>query len=195
MVHLAFPDMDRSHHWIEEGLSTYVEPLARLRIGEVTPEQVWGDLVRGLPQGLPGSGDEGLDRTHTWGRTYWGGALFCLVADVEIRKQTKGERGLEDALRGIQSAGGAITQSWQIDRALDAGDRATEVKVLATLYEQMKATPVNTDLKSLWKELGVELRGGRVVFDDSAPLASVRKAIARGLEPAAAPAPPAKRWF
>ena len=42
-------------------------------------------------------GGFGLDNTHTWGRTYWGGAMFCLLADVEIRRRTHNRRGLQDA--------------------------------------------------------------------------------------------------
>src|SRR5229473_4571201 len=33
MVHLAFPSMDERHHWIEEGIATYVEPIARIQAG------------------------------------------------------------------------------------------------------------------------------------------------------------------
>ena len=89
MVHLAFPSVPEEHHWIEEGSATYVEPIARARTGDLSPEKVWGDLVDGLPKGLPQAGDRGLDFTPTWGRTYWGGALFCLLADIEIRKRTE----------------------------------------------------------------------------------------------------------
>jgi hypothetical protein len=74
MVHLAFPSQEDQHHWIEEGQAVYIEPVARARIGELTPERVWGDMVRDMPQGQPAPGDRGLDYTHTWGRTYWGGA-------------------------------------------------------------------------------------------------------------------------
>ena len=42
-----------------------------------------------MPKGLPQAGDQGLDNTGTWGREYWGGAMFCLLADIEIRKATK----------------------------------------------------------------------------------------------------------
>ena len=76
MVHLAFPSVAEEHHWIEEGIATYVEPIARVEAGNLEPRSVWHDLVEGLPKGLPQPGDEGLDHTHTWGRTYWGGALF-----------------------------------------------------------------------------------------------------------------------
>jgi hypothetical protein len=89
MVHLAFPSLPEQHHWLEEGLATYVEPIAQARAGLLTPERVWFDFVVGLPQGQPQSGDRGLDRTPTWGRTYWGGALFYLRADLLIRQRTE----------------------------------------------------------------------------------------------------------
>src|ERR1700756_5558462 len=176
MVHLAFPSQEDQHHWIEEGQAVYIEPVARARIGELTPEKVWGDMVRDMPQGQPAPGDRGLDYTHTWGRTYWGGAIFCLLADVQIRERTHNQKGLEDALRAVLAEGN-IQSDWPLERAVIVGDKATGVPVLRDLYEQMKATPVTVDLDGLWKKLGVEQVNGQVVFDDNAPLAAVRRAI------------------
>jgi hypothetical protein len=180
MVHLAFPSVPRSHHWIEEGLATYVEPVARARAGGLTPERVWGDMFDSMRQGLPKADDHGLDFTHTWGRTYWGGALFCLMADVEIRKQTGNKRGLEDAMRGILKSGGSIEVEWPLERALQVGDQAAGLSVLEDLYNKMRATPMAPDLNQLWKELGVSRQGDRTVFDKTAPLAAVRRAITGG---------------
>jgi hypothetical protein len=177
MVHLAFPSVPEEHHWIEEGSATYVEPIARARAGDLSPEKVWGDLIDGLPKGLPQAGDRGLDFTPTWGRTYWGGALFCLLADIEIRKRTGNKKGLEDALRAILKAGGTIESDWPILRTLEIGDRGTGVPVLRELYDKMKAAPAPVDLTALWNELGVERRNGRTEFNDRAPLAPIRKAI------------------
>src|SRR5271155_524800 len=101
MLHLAFPNMPDDHHWAEEGLSTYAVPIARMRFGQLTPERVWGDVVRDMHQGEPQSGDEGLNHTHTWARTYWGGALYYLMVDIGIRKRTHNKKGLEHALRAI----------------------------------------------------------------------------------------------
>lgn len=67
MVHLAFPSVAEEHHWIEEGIATYVEPIARVEAGNLEPRSVWHDLVEGLPKGLPQAGDQGLDHTHTLG--------------------------------------------------------------------------------------------------------------------------------
>ena len=178
MVHLAFPSVDEKHHWIEEGIATYVEPIARIRAGHRTAEQMWLDLVRDMPQGLPQAGDRGLDHTHTWGRTYWGGALFCLLADVEIRRQTNNAQGLEHALRGILDAGGDIRKDWNLQDALGAGDHAVGVSVLQLLYARMKDKPVvSVDLASLWSQLGVQSDGANVRFDDNATLAATRRAI------------------
>jgi len=186
LVHMAFPDVAgdrREHHWIEEGMATYIEPIARAQIGAITADQVWSDLVRYLPQGLPQEGDQGLDHTHTWGRTYWGGALFWFVADVQIRESTKNRKGLQDAMRGILNAGGNIEHEWTIEQVLKAGDQATRSTVLMDLYDRMKATPVHTDLADLWRRLGVEIIDGKVRYSDRAPLADVRKAITARGEP------------
>jgi len=177
MVHLTFPSVADRHHWIEEGVATYVEPIARARTGQLTPEKVWGDMVAGMPQGLPQAGDRGLDYTHTWGRTYWGGALFCFMADVEIRQRTGNAHGLEDALRAILKAGGTIESEWPLSKAFEIGDRATGVPVLQELYAATKDKPKIFDLDKLWKDLGVVCQPGSVTFDDSAPLAAIRRAI------------------
>jgi hypothetical protein len=180
LTHMAFPNLtDEKHeqHWMEEGMATYIEPIARAQAGQLSVERVWGDMVRDMPQGLPMAGDQGLDRTPTWGRTYWGGALYWLLADVGIREQTNNRKGLQDAMRGILSAGGNILADWPVERVIEVGDKATECTVLADLYQQMKATPVHTDLADLWRRMGVRAEAGAVSFSDQAPLAEIRKAI------------------
>ncbi|MFL6839330.1 MAG: hypothetical protein ACJ8FZ_18800, partial [Bradyrhizobium sp.] len=87
MVHLALPELDDRHAWLSEGLAVYVEPIARVQSGELSAKEIWQAMMRDMPKGLPQAGDEGLDNTATWGRKYWGGAMFCLLADVEIRKR------------------------------------------------------------------------------------------------------------
>lgn len=183
MVHLTFPSMPEEHHWIEEGIATYVEPIARIQAGQFNAPRMWFELVRDMPKGLPQAGDQGLDHTHTWGRTYWGGALFCFLADVEIRRKTQNKRGLEDALRGILDAGGDMREDWELEKALIIGDRATGTDVLMKLYERMRNSPTEVDLGALWKELGIREESGAVQFEDDAPLARIRKSITARPEP------------
>ena len=181
MVHLALPSVAEKHHWIEEGLATYIEPVARARVGQLSPEKIWGDMVDGMPNGLPEGGDRGLDHTPTWGRTYWGGAMFCLYADVEIRRRTHNQKGLEDAMRAVLEKNGNIQTEAELTDLLTTGDQATGVPVLTELFNEWSAKPVTPDLNAFWKQLGVVSDGKTVRFDDSAPLASVRKAITFGI--------------
>ncbi|MBC7658121.1 MAG: hypothetical protein H7249_00280 [Chitinophagaceae bacterium] len=182
IVHLALPSVPYQHHWLEEGLATYIEPIARVRSGELTAESVFADMMDGMPKGQPQSGDKGLDGPSSWGRTYWGGALFSLLADKEFRERSHGKVGLEHALRGILANGGSMAVNWDIDRVFATGDKAAGYPVLSELYARMKDQAVTINLDELWKNLGVvRALDGKVYFDDKAPLASVRRAIITGL--------------
>lgn len=177
MVHLSFPDLERRHIWMTEGVATYVESIARARSGQVPAEKVWWWMVTGLPKGMPAEGDRGLDYTHTWGRTYWGGALYFFLADMMIRKQTNNRRSIDDALRAILEAGGNGGVRWPMERVVAAGDRATGTTIMSDLYERMAGAPMAPDLESWFERLGVSYRNDEIVFDDDAPLTHVRRAI------------------
>lgn len=178
LVHLGFPSLPDDQHWMEEGMATYIEPVARVTTGELDAHQIWHDMVRDMPKGEPQAGDAGLDHTHTWGRRYWGGALFCLVADVNIRRETGNRKGLQDAMRAIVNAGGTIDHDWPLDQALETGDRATGTHVLTRLYAEWKDKPVPVNLPDLWPQLGIATApDGAVTFRRDAPLAPIREAI------------------
>jgi hypothetical protein len=180
MTHLALPDVGEQHAWLSEGLATYIEGIERVQAGNRTEEDVWTEELRSMPRGLPQSGDAGLDRTHTWGRTYWGGAMFCLIADVDIRQRTHNLRGLQDAVRAIVRASGGLRAEWPIERVLATGDAAVGTTSLEDLYARMKDSAYAPDLTALWRSLGVEADGDSVRLSDSAPLAGVRHAIMTG---------------
>jgi hypothetical protein len=180
MVHLAFPSMGRGQSWIEEGLATYVEPIARVRAGRLKSDEIWKWLVWGLPQGDEAVARNGLDGARGQAATYWGGALFCFLADVEIRKRTDNRKSLDDGLRGIVRAGGNVTVSWDLPRTFAEGDRATGVPVLTELYEHMGKQPMTSNSTVLLSTLGVSGTRAAVVFDDKAPLAAIRHGIESG---------------
>ena len=177
MVHTAFPDVPDRHNWIEEGLAVYVESVARMRAGDLSREQVWGEFVRNMPKGLPGPNDRGLDRTNTWGNRYWGGAIFCLLADVYLHRESGGKFGLRHALSKMLAAGIDNRTSMPMSEAMATADDMVGSNVMTTLYEARKHRPVQTDLESLWEALGVKVDGRRVEFDDTAKDAWIRRSI------------------
>jgi hypothetical protein len=177
MVHLALPEVGRSHDWLAEGLATYVEGVARAQFGNRDIADVWAEDRHSMPMGLPRGGEGGMDQRLSWGRTYWGGALYCLQADVAIREQTANRVGLQTALRAILKETGGYAFDSDIADVLRIGDAATGSHVMYGLYQQIRATPQTTDLDLLWTLLGVPGDPKNQPFDDHAPLAAIRIAI------------------
>jgi hypothetical protein len=173
MVHLALPRVPRAQRWLHEGAATYIEAVARAHAGLLEPADVWKGWVRQMPLGQPRGGDRGLDHTPTWGRTYWGGAMFFLQADVRLRQRGTPERGLQQALQGVLAAGGDYRVAWDAQRILATADAVLKQNTLTEMYASMKDQPAPADLATLWRELGVD---GAAMRDD-APLAAVRRAI------------------
>ena len=193
MAHLAVPSVSRPHHWIEEGLAVYMQPIARARAGELTPLQVWRELALGMPKGAPVRGDRGLEGATDWARTYWGGATFCLLADLEIRRRTHNRVGLEDAVRGVLASGGSVGHMWTFSRLLETADGAVGVPVMAEMHDEMRRGVWSVDLPQVLRDLGVLVHGTDVKLTDDAPLAAVRRAITEPLRDDA-PEPTACRW-
>ena len=177
MTHLALPDLGDAQSWFSEGLAVYVEGIARVQAGNRSQEDVFIEQMRQMPRGMPQPGDQGLDHTHTWARTYWGGAMFCFLADVEIHRRTANRMGLQDAMRAVTRASGGLSADWPIARVFATADAATGTKVFEEMYAQMKDKPVAPDLQDLWTKLGVVTDGGKVTLRNDAPLADIRRAI------------------
>ena len=186
-IHLALPELAERHNWLAEGLATYVEGMARVGAGNMTAEELWQEYVDSMPKGEPKLGDAGLDRTPSWARTYWGGALFSLNADVEIRAATAYRKGLRDALRAILAASGGMRVEWPIERVLAVGDAATGTTVLAARYALERDRAVTTDLAALWSRLGIEVVAGELRLDSATPAAALRLSLTAA---EVAPAPP-----
>lgn len=175
MIHLALPELPVGKRWLAEGLSTYLESITRLRAGQLDEAFVWGGFVRGMPRGLPQAGETGFDGSRRLGRVYWGGALFCLLADIAIREQTANRHSLRDGLRAIVEA--PDRDALPLSGLLSLADAATGTDVLSALHASASHENLAVDLEALWHSLGVIVDGDRVRFDQQAPRAAIRRAI------------------
>ena len=178
MVHLTFPIVHKEDRWLAEGIATYVEPIARMRKGLVSRDAVWQELLEGLPQGVDNGRLGRMRGTKEWGSLYWGGALYCLLADLEIRKKTNNQMGLEDALSEIASSGGTAASFWSAEEALARGDKHLGQNILVPLFRQFQDETLSVDLEQLFNQLGVEETPSKqLTFNNQAPLARAREAI------------------
>jgi hypothetical protein len=87
--------------------------------------------------------------------------------------------GLEDCLRVILEEAGDIGSPAPTLPTLEIGDRNSPKPVLTRLARtHLAGAPV--DLDGLFAKLGVRASGGKVAFENQAPLAEVRRWILDG---------------
>jgi hypothetical protein len=176
-VHTGMPMITGRASWFMEGAATYVEPVIRARAGFKREVEVWREWIEQMPRGL-GALQGGL----SGGSPYWGGGLFMLLTDIEIRRATSGAKGLEHCLRGALRAGGdmAPAERWPLAIFAQRCDAALGTPVMATMIERHVGKSVQIDLPALWRDLGMRLTADGIVTDDGAPLAWIRKLLVMG---------------
>ncbi|MCW5747635.1 MAG: hypothetical protein KIT36_15720 [Alphaproteobacteria bacterium] len=176
-VHTGMPFLRGNGTWFMEGAATYIEPIIRARAGWKSEADVWREWVENMPRGL-----SALRSGMSGGSPYWGGALFFLLADIEIRRSTGGTKGLEDCFRGARRLGGPMTSTerWSIDQYVERCDAALGRPLMAGIVTRYLGQSTRIDLDALWRDLGVRLDGTTVITDDAAPLAAIRKMIVAG---------------
>jgi hypothetical protein len=183
LFHLGTPSFVGEGHWLEEGLATYYEPILRERAGWITEGELWAHFVREMPRGLRRQGEPlNIEERQDIDSTYWGGALFALLADVQIRRATSGTKSLDDAVRAALARQGDATHTARVADFLRVGDAATGVHALSDVYARFAVRGEPAELEALWRSMGVVGEGLPAArgLDQDAPLAAVRRAIAAG---------------
>jgi hypothetical protein len=178
LIHTGMPYIRGRAQWFMEGAATYVEPIIRARAGWKTEQEVWDEWIGNMPQGTLAFS---IGLQNSSGRqTYWAGAIFMLLADLELRRVTEGAEGLEDCLKGALWSGLEPARRVSLDEYVAACDKATGTKVMAGLVAKHFTKGEKIDLAKLWSDLGVA-KGG--AMNDKAPLAKWRKMIVYGDKP------------
>ena len=131
---------------------------------------MWREWVTQMPRGAPGF-PMGLANISGPPYVYWTGATVMLLADIGMRRATKGAKGLEDCLGGVLWNGLDAAKRTTVDEFVRACDRASETDVMSGLLQEHMFKQQPVDLDALWKQLGVSLVGSNIVLDDKAPLA------------------------
>jgi hypothetical protein len=178
LFHVGTPSFIGEGKWYDEGLATYYEPLIRARLGWYSQAGVWHEFLTNMPRGLDAMTRRGLEHPARYSDTYWGGGLFCLLADVEVYRNNRGILELEEGVRRVFHSGGDASQVWTLERALAVADKSFEQPVLARLAEAHAQHGAPVDLAGLFRDLGVSLGPkDEVRFDDNAPLAGYRRQL------------------
>lgn len=181
--HLATPFIERDAAWLSEGIATYYQEILRARGGLLPPETAWRNLEDGFSRGRDdGTGrslrEESRDmrQTAAYRRVYWAGAAIALLADVEIRERSGGERSLDDALRNLNGCCGDWDHAMAGEEAIERLD-AVEDGVFGRIARRWLGRSEFPNVDEAFRHLGIERAGGAVVLGGDARAAALRDAI------------------
>jgi hypothetical protein len=154
LLHLTHPAFLPRTPWISEGLATYFTELARSRSGRQTPGQAWSRLLEGFERGkaqAAGRTVEEMIQENAPPGIYWVGAYLALELDVELRRATQHQRGLEEVLESLAREGTTSTPA--------AYGKAVDAVAGKQLFEAWQARrwrePAFAGLGALLETLGV----------------------------------------
>ena len=182
MTHLFLPYLEAGDVWFYEGLTTYLQNILMARAGTIDVDEAWRQVHDGFERGArTGRGlsileaTQRLGRAGTYVRVYWGGAAVFLAADLRLRESGTGS--LDDALAELARCCNDDSRRWSADELIARLDRATGTTVFRDVAREMLERSEFPDTAAMFRQLGVQVLGDRVVYDDNAPLAAIREAI------------------
>ncbi|MDC0709090.1 hypothetical protein POL68_11510 [Stigmatella sp. ncwal1] len=161
MLHMIHPAFVPRTAWISEGLATYFTELARARSGRQTPERAWAELLKGFERGQEQAAGRTLKEMIEEDAPpgiYWVGAYLALRLDVELRRATQGQRGLEDVLEFLAGQGPTSTPV-AYGAAVDA---VAGKPLFEALWARSLPEPAFAGLEGLLEALGVTLTPGGI---------------------------------
>ncbi|MDH5670792.1 MAG: hypothetical protein OEZ06_01500 [Myxococcales bacterium] len=182
LSHFLHPFVQRGDAWLSEGLATYYQEVLRVRAGLHSPDDAFRRLWQGAERGREASGSLSDESRQMYSKfnfpmVYWAGAAFALMADVELRKRSRGPRSLDEVLAELSSCCTRGDRPWPARKVLERMDEIVGEPLLSRLAERWVEGPTMPDLSEVYRKLGIRVDDGGQVHYDGAPDAIVRDAI------------------
>jgi hypothetical protein len=183
LSHMMLPYLRGEQRWVSEGFAQYYQNLLLARAGRYTEQYAWQKLHDGLQRGresvpdlspnAAASGDERNSRM----KVYWSGAALALMADVELRRRSRGRESLDTVLGRFQRCCLPSRRTWSGTELFTKFDSLLDEPLFMQLYLRYADASGFPDVRPLLEQLGVVVEGGDVRFSNDAELAETRAAL------------------
>ena len=185
MSHLFHPYLGDRGSWLAEGLATYYQNVLRSRAGLLTPAEAWEQMDAGFARGRGATreNDSALERAAgveghpNFMRIYWSGTAFWLEADLALRRASGNTLSVDEALKRFDACCLPDYRGWEPEAFVAKLDALVGGDVFRRTFDAYRARRDFPDLGASYRALGISRDGARLAFDDSAPDASIRRAI------------------
>jgi len=162
---LRYPDI-----WLSEGLASYLQYVLMAQNKQLTTEQAWRRIYKGLQKGLKGtqlvSKEKLLDvsnnrktgpRSGRTMRIYWSGAAYFLKADIKLRAESNGKVGLSDILLKLSNCCLKGKKVWIGDALASKLDELSDTNLFSILYKNMAYSSAFPKFNKEFEMLGFQV--------------------------------------
>jgi hypothetical protein len=183
LLHHGMPFIEEP--WMAEGWVSYYTELVRTRAGHRSESEGWKALREAFERGRAtdvglslARTSEQMHQTHAYQRVYWGGAAIAFFVDVEMRLETAGARGLDDAMQELRRCCGDAEHQWKARALLEHLDGWYGRPLFTSTAEAVLEANGFPDVEAALARLGVTVGiAGEIRLDDEHPAAEIRRAI------------------
>ena len=183
--HLLIPYRGWGDMWFSEGLASYYQNLLQVRSGVLNERELWQKLYEGFERGRTNKRPDlslaelspKMRESRSFMRVYWSGALYFLMADMQLRQRTQSGQSLDTAL--------ALLNHCCADSKLSARDIASRLDQLTgqtlflPLFDDVASSRAIPDYQALFVELGITIENKTVQLSKTVPPNSIREGISR----------------
>ena len=145
--YLLLPRLTAEHRWLAEGFASYYQNVLMARAGQYTPEFALRMLIEGFARGRASRPELSPNEAAQAGihqaryKIYWSGAAFFLLADVELRKRSGGQKSLDTVLDHFEHCCLPTSRRWSGEALLSRLDSFLDQPLFAPLYKRLADTP------------------------------------------------------
>lgn len=182
LLHHGMPYIEEP--WMAEGWVTYYTELLRTRAGHRSEREGWQAVLEGVGRGRRlgteltlAESSEAMHETRAYQRVYWSGAAIALLLDVELRLESGGTRGLDDAMRELRRCCGDADHRWPARALLEHLDGWYGRPLFTQTADAVLAGHELPAVEAALARLGVGVGPDELHLDDEHPAAAIRRAI------------------
>ena len=151
--HLLLPRISWRQKWISEGFASYYQNVLMVRDGRYTQEQGIRKLTEGFDRGRASrpalspnqAAEEGVREARY--KIYWSGAAIALLADIELREQSRGGESLDTVLGRFQQCCLPSRKRWTGVELFSKLDSLVDFPVFMPLYREHADVPGFPDIE------------------------------------------------
>ena len=149
-------------YWFTEGFTDYLAYILETRTHLISEQELFNTIARKYDEYLAVAGKTGMRRAgdekgKNYDLVYSGGLIAALALDIELRRKTKGAKGLSDFMQRMYREFGAGGKKYKIEDVIRVANSTADADLAAFFKEYVEGTKV-IPLESYLAYLGLDVR-------------------------------------